>query len=105
LGVATGLISSLLFKYFRFLTHSAITESCILFILALACYFLSESLHLSGLISLLTSGIVMAHYTWYNLSPQGKSISSVSVSIFGQLAEAVVFAYIGLCLFTYANDE
>lgn len=57
------------------------------------------------MISLLTSGITMAHYTWYNLSPQGKTISSVSFSIFGAAAESFVFAYIGLCVFTYANDD
>lgn len=28
----------------------------------------------------------------------------MSVSIFGVLAESIVFAYIGLCLFTYANS-
>lgn len=57
------------------------------------------------MISLLTCGVVMAHYTWYNLSPQGKTMTSVSFSIFGAFAEAFVFAYIGLCVFTYANDE
>lgn len=46
----------------------------------------------------------MAHYTWYNLSPQGKTISSVAVSIFGAASESIVFAYIGLCVFTYAHD-
>jgi NhaP-type Na+/H+ or K+/H+ antiporter len=56
------------------------------------------------MISLLTCGVTQAHYTWYNLSPQGKTISSVSVSIFGAGAEGLVFAYIGLCLFTYMND-
>ena len=47
----------------------------------------------------------MAHYTWYNLSPQGKTISSVSFDVFGAAAESFVFAYIGLCVFTYVNDE
>ena len=44
----------------------------------------------------------MAHYTWYNLSPQGKTISSVTFSILGAIAESFVFAYIGLCVFTYS---
>lgn len=47
----------------------------------------------------------MAHYTWYNLSPQGKTISSITISIFGSAAESYVFAYIGLCTFTYTADE
>jgi NhaP-type Na+/H+ or K+/H+ antiporter len=44
----------------------------------------------------------MAHYTWYNLSPQGKTISSVTFSILGSAAESLTFSYIGLCTFTYA---
>jgi sodium/hydrogen exchanger-like protein 6/7/sodium/hydrogen exchanger 8 len=47
----------------------------------------------------------MAHYTWYNLSPQGKTISSITVSVLGSAAEAIVFAYIGLCVFTYATKS
>jgi len=66
-------------------------------------YFLSEALEFSGIISLLSCGITMAHYTWYNLSPQGKTISSVTFSILGSAAEALVFSYIGLCTFTYAK--
>ena len=103
IGILTGILSSLMFKYFRFLTHSSITETLIIFIIAMLTYYISEALALSGMISLLTCGITMAHYTWYNLSPQGKTISSISVSTFGAAAEAVVFAYIGLCVFTYSK--
>jgi NhaP-type Na+/H+ or K+/H+ antiporter len=105
IGLAAGLFSSLLFKWCRILTHSAITETILLLIIGMTSYFLSEFAELSGIISLLTCGICMAHYTWYNLSPQGKTISSVTFSIFGSFAEAIVFAYIGLCTFTYVTND
>ena len=104
-GLVGGILSSLLFKYFRFLCHSAITETLILLIIAFVTYFVSEYGEFSGIISLLTCGITMAHYTWYNLSPQGKTISSVAIGMLGSGAESVVFAYIGLCTFTYAADQ
>jgi sodium/hydrogen exchanger-like protein 6/7/sodium/hydrogen exchanger 8 len=104
IGLLGGMASSLLFKWFRFLCHSSVTETLVIFLIALMTYYSSEALELSGMISVLTIGITMAHYTWYNLSPQGKTISSVAVSIFGSAAEALVFAYIGLCICTYAND-
>jgi NhaP-type Na+/H+ or K+/H+ antiporter len=47
----------------------------------------------------------MAHYTWYNLSPQGKTISSITFSILGSAAESLTFSYIGLCTFTYAPKQ
>jgi sodium/hydrogen exchanger-like protein 6/7 len=68
-GLVGGVFSSLLFKYFRFLCHSPITETLLLLIIAFVTYFVSESGNFSGIISLLTCGITMAHYTWYNLSP------------------------------------
>lgn len=89
----------------RFFTHSAVTETCVLFIIAMVTYFASEAAEQSGMISLLTNGITMAHYTWYNLSPQGKTVTSVTFTILGAAAEAFVFAYIGLCVFTYSNSN
>lgn len=37
-------------------------------IFAFAPYFLAEGLHLSGIMAVLFCGIVMSHYTHYNLS-------------------------------------
>lgn len=66
-------------------------------------YVISESAHYSGIISLLTCGIAMAHYTWYNLSPQGKQSSFIVFQFLGYLTEAFVFAYLGLTFFSYSN--
>lgn len=69
IGLFFGIISSIIFKHMRFLAHSAITETLLLLIIGLISYFVSQACNLSGIISLLTCGILMAHYTWYNLSP------------------------------------
>jgi NhaP-type Na+/H+ or K+/H+ antiporter len=69
IGLFFGIFSSLMFKWLRFLTHSAVCETILLIIIAFVAYFFSEASELSGIISLLTGGITMAHYTWYNLSP------------------------------------
>ena len=105
IGIAGGFFSSLLFKHCRFLSHSSITETLLLLVIAMICYFTAAVIEQSEMISLLVCGIIMAHYTWYNLSPQGKTISSITISVFGSAAEATVFAYIGLCTFTYASGQ
>ena len=38
-------------------------------IFAFGPYFLAEGLHLSGIMAVLFCGIVMSHYTHFNLSP------------------------------------
>jgi sodium/hydrogen exchanger-like protein 6/7 len=65
----------------------------------------SELFELSGIISLLTSGVLMAHYAWYNLSPQSKTTTSLAFGAIGFGAEAFVFAYLGLTFFSYASYE
>ena len=45
----------------------------------------------------------MAHYTWYNLSPQGKHVTSVTFATFGYAAEAFVFSFVGLALMFYTS--
>lgn len=68
-------------------------------------YSVGEIVHVSGIISLLTSGVLMAHYGWYNLSPQGKVLSSATFQVIGFGLEAFVFAYLGLSFFSlYEKD-
>ena len=87
----------------RFLTVQSIRETLFIFGFGYISYTAGELLSLSGIISLLTSGIVMAHYAWYNLSPQGKHVSGVAFSVIGYGFEAFVFSYLGLSFFSYAD--
>lgn len=72
-----------------------------LFCFAYCAYVISEIMHASGIISLLTSGIVMAHYTFYNLSAPGKTATFFVFEFLGYAAEAFVFGYVGLSFFSY----
>jgi len=69
IGIALGVLSALITKYLRFISHSAVSESSLLILIAMISYFISETIHMSGIVTLLTCSIVMTHYTWYNLSP------------------------------------
>lgn len=55
---------------------------------------------MSGIISLLSFAIMQAHYSWYNLSPQGKATTSVTYEFLGKTAEATVYSYVGISLYT-----
>lgn len=70
IGLVIGFLSAFLYKKLRLLTMNTLMETVILFSLAYLSYCLSEIFHLSGIIALLSCGVVMGHYTWYNLSPQ-----------------------------------
>jgi len=78
IGLLTGLVASYIFKKMRFLTVSAIKEVLLTFCFGYVSYALGEMAHMSGIICLLTQGVIFAHYGWFNLSPQGKIFSSGS---------------------------
>ena len=69
IGIIVGLLSSIFFAKFRLFTHNTIVECNMIFCFGYLAYLLSELIHCSGIIAMLTCGILMAHYTWYNLSP------------------------------------
>ena len=101
IGIIYGLIASYIFKHLRFISTSAIKETLVIFCFGYMAYATSEACHFSGIISQLTSGIVMAHYAWYSLSPQGKHMSSATFQVLGFGFEAFVFSYLGLTFFAY----
>ena len=69
IGILTGILSALMYKKARIMTLNTIMECVVLFSFAYLSYTVAEILHLSGIIALLSCGVMMGHYTWYNLSP------------------------------------
>ena len=68
-GIVFGLICSYTLKRIRTLSKSPVSECAMVFVFAYISYIAAELWHFSGIITLLTSAIVMANYAWYNLSP------------------------------------
>ena len=101
IGFLFAALSALLLKWARSLTKSPVVECAMIFCFGYLAYVLAELFRLSGIIALLTSGIGMAHYTWYNLSPQGQNNSVVVFQFLSLLSEAFVFSYLGLTFFSY----
>ena len=104
-GTIYALICARIFKSYRLLTNSPINESMLVFCFGYLAYTTAEMFHFSGIISLLTCAIVMAHYAWYNLSPQGKQVTSTAFQVIGYGCEAFCFSYLGLTFFSYSEFE
>jgi len=73
IGLAFGLLTSFIFKRASFLRVNAIDETFLLLAFGMISYYTADltviaGIKMSGIISLLTCGIVMSHYTYYNLS-------------------------------------
>jgi NhaP-type Na+/H+ or K+/H+ antiporter len=105
IGCVFGFACSYITKVWRFYSHSAIAESGLFMCFALMSYFLSEVLELSGIVTLLTCSLILSHYAFYNLSPQGKEVTYVTFQTLGYVSEAVVFGYIGVSATYYLVEK
>ena len=105
IGLVYGLAASVLFKNMRAITQSSAMECLMIFCIAYMAYCTAELAAFSGIIALLTSGVVMAHYAWYSLSASGKHGSYLVFQTIGLLMEAFIFSYLGVSYFSFASND
>ncbi|XP_039169030.1 sodium/hydrogen exchanger 6 isoform X1 [Eucalyptus grandis] len=95
-GVGVGFISALLFKYAGLDIDNLQNLECCLFVLfPYFSYMLAEGLGLSGIVSILFTGILMKHYAYSNLSENSQRFVSAFFHLISSLAETFVFIYMG----------
>ena len=104
-GVFFGVLTGIITKYCRFLTRSSIHETFIMFLFGIISYYISDLLKMSGIISIIVTAVMQAHYSWYNLSPQGKHVSAVTFQTLGYFSEAMIFSYVGVGIFQYRHSD
>jgi hypothetical protein len=105
MGCIFGILTSLMFKHWRWLNHSAVMEMFVTFAMAMLCYYSTSSMYIvgaemSGIISLLTCAIFDGKYTWHNLSQQGKTTTPVTAAFIGAMMESAIYSYIGIGLYS-----
>jgi sodium/hydrogen exchanger-like protein 6/7 len=120
IGLIVGIGTSLLLKYTLVRRYPKI-ESCLVVLIAYACYFFSNAIHMSGelhpfltkgakltitgIVSLLFCGICMKHYAYHNMSRRTQLTTKFIFQVMAQLSENFIFIYLGLSLFTEAGLE
>lgn len=98
-----GVCSNFLFRLKHF-NLNRVQEISIMLLFAFISYILSDWIHLSPIISLLSCGIFMSHYTFYNLCFQSREESSSISRILNILAEALAFSFLGLTLVSFSTQ-
>ncbi|KAI0920637.1 hypothetical protein AcV5_010323 [Taiwanofungus camphoratus] len=99
LGVAFGLAMSLMLKHSSLTLYPSI-ETCLVALCAYTCYFFSNGLEMSGIVSLLFCGITLKHYAYHTMSRRTQRATKYIFSTLAQLSENFIFIYLGLSLFT-----
>ncbi|KAK4520053.1 uncharacterized protein ATC70_008181 [Mucor velutinosus] len=102
IGILFGVVVALMLKYSQLSRFSSI-ESCLVLLMAYSSYFFSNGTQMSGIVTLLFTGITLKHYAYDNLSIRSKRATKFMFQILSQLSENFIFIYLGINLFTQDN--
>lgn len=91
-----------LFKYID-LRKTPSLETAFMLIFMYSPYVFAEAIKLSGIMAILFAGIVMSHYTHYNLSPVTRITVQQVFRTLAFISETCVFAYLGLAIFSFKH--
>ena len=94
-GALVGLFVSLILKYLQF-DNDQFIELSFFFFFSYIPYIFSEAIGLSGILSILFTGIVMGHYAKYSLSPISRITVESVLKVISSIAEIFIFAYLGI---------
>jgi len=107
IGAFFGIASSLVFKAMDMRHHGDLVfmQAALSFAFPWSAYFMSEALELSGIVTILFCGMIMAVYTRYNFHEEARKLTAGGYKCVAVVAETYVFVYLGMAVFTFPIFE
>ncbi|KAL2236532.1 UNVERIFIED_CONTAM: Sodium/hydrogen exchanger 2 [Sesamum indicum] len=96
LGVSMGLLSAYIIKKLYFGRHSTDREVALMILMAYLSYIMAELFDLSGILTVFLCGIVMSHYTWYNVTERSRITTKHAFATLSFISETFIFLYVGM---------
>ncbi|KAI8070987.1 Sodium/hydrogen exchanger family-domain-containing protein [Gongronella butleri] len=104
IGIVFGVAVALMLKYSQLYRLPNI-EACLISLMAYSSYLFSNAAQMSGIVTLLFTGITLKHYAYDNMSLRTKRSTRYVFQILSQLSENFIFIYLGVNLFTQTEME
>jgi len=103
IGVLYGVASALVYKKLDLRHHeeTIFMEASLSMTFPWAAYYTSEALELSGIVTIMACGIVMAQYTRNNFSEEAVRLTAQAYKVVAMIAETYVFVYLGMASFSF----
>jgi sodium/hydrogen exchanger 8 len=94
LGAVIGALAAIVTRWWwiRGVVHA---EIIVCIVLPYMAYVVAEAVDISGIMSLFVCGMMMSHYTRYNITPQAEAVTTHGFHALAWVAEAAVFTYLG----------
>jgi sodium/hydrogen exchanger 8 len=102
-GLVYGVASSLVYKKLDLRHHPEMVfmEVALSTTFPFAAYYTAEAMHLSGIVTILFCGMIMAQYTRNCFSENAKILASQVYKVMAVVAETFVFVYLGMAAFAF----
>eukprot|EP00164_Ancoracysta_twista_P001144 GFYU01001500.1.p1 GENE.GFYU01001500.1~~GFYU01001500.1.p1 ORF type:complete len:409 (+),score=85.61 GFYU01001500.1:149-1375(+) len=104
IGAAVSLSNALILKHTSLKEHPHF-EIAMMGLFAYTSFVLAEITEMSGIMSLFFCGIVMAHYSDYNLSAEAKAVTGDLFKTSAIISEMFIFLYLGIVTFVHRAEE
>ena len=92
IGTIIGFMTGILTKY---TTGLSILEPLIVYSMAFLAYFTAELFEWSGILSLCSCGVVIAHYTFRNVHPDSLTTIDTFAKMMSSTMDSIIFLYLG----------
>ena len=86
------------------MNHQATHDAMIFFFASLSCYYISEALHCSGIITALVTGLICNRYAIENLSDEAREYSRSVYTILSEMCDELIMISIGVSFVTYLRS-
>ncbi len=96
IGTIIGGLSAFILKFTK---HTRVIEPLIVFTMSYLAYILSETIHWSGIISLIGCGIMQKRYAFPNISKKSYTTVKYSVKTLAAFSDCIIFLFLGIVTF------
>ena len=100
IGICIGIVTTIIV---RFTSQTQSIEPFVIIIMAYISYILSETLHWSGIISLIGCGITQKRYAFLNISKSSLTTVKNSVKTIATFSDVIIFLFLGIV--TISHDD
>merc|ERR1719259_641867 len=92
-GLVVGLVASFILKFTKQIRD---VEPLVIFVTAYFAYVLAETIHWSGIISLIGCGIAQKRYAFRNISKKSYTTVKYSTRTLAGFSDCIIFLFLGL---------
>jgi len=99
MGIFIGLLGSRLLRDVN-MDYDSVKETTMMMLFAYLGYLCAEQAKLSGIISMFTTGLVLAHYAYWNINTRAKVGTEIAVNSIANICQSFLYIYLGLSAFS-----